>query len=195
MKRLVILDFDGTIYQGDSMRDFAKFLNPLRYYYSLFLISIPYLLSCCRLIHRNNIKKIFLFINFRNYSPQLLTEQGELFFQEFRAKLLPSFLTYFKKNKDQGAFVILSGSCKEWLLPFADELNIPLIATKLRYRNNKSTGSWRGENLVGKEKKKAIERFYSLSDYDEIIAFGDTNSDRELEPICTTFHFRYFQAN
>lgn len=195
MKRLIILDFDGTIYQGDSMRDFALFLNPFRYYCSLFLISIPFLLSSIKIIHRNHVKRIFLFINFRNYTSEALTQKGQEFFEQFQSNLLPSFKQYFEENKDTGTFLILSGSCKEWLSPFAEELNIPLLATELQYKDNKTTGIWEGENVIGKEKRNMIERQYALSNYDEIIAYGDSNSDRELEPICTSFHFRYFQSN
>lgn len=194
MKRLVILDFDGTIYQGDSMRDFAKFLSPSRYYFSLFLISVPYLLSIAKIIHRNQIKRIFLYTNFRNFSAEELAEKGESFFQKYRSKLFPSFLTYFDENRANTSFVILSGSCKEWVLPFAKELDVPLITTELHYSKGKTTGTWLGENLVGEEKRNAISKHYALSEYDEIIAFGDTKSDRALEAICTDFHFRYFKV-
>ena len=75
--KLAILDFDGTLYRGDSMRDFARFLNPVRYYISLLKLSFPYIQMLTGNASRNDLKSLFLKYNFAGYSEQELNDISE----------------------------------------------------------------------------------------------------------------------
>jgi len=193
LKKLIILDFDGTIYNGDSMLDFARFLNLKRYRFSFLVIAIPYALSLLNLISRNKVKQLFIKTNFKDYSETILNQKGVEFFKENKHKISPAFLDYIAVNSENHTAIILSGSCQEWLLPFSEFLKLPLYSTQLSYNADQlCLGNWKGKNIIGREKVELVKKKFNLKEFDEIIAFGDSKSDKFLEEICTTFHFRYF---
>lgn len=194
MKKLVILDFDGTIYRGDSLLDFAKFCSSKRYYKSLFAIILPLIACKMGLYSRDKMKLIFLRINFSPYTKHLLFEKGQTFFKEHQNKLYTSAVAYIQQSdRTNTRLVILSASSEEWLKPFCEFLGCELISTKLQYSQEKTfTGQFEGENCVGIQKLKALETQIDLSNYVEIIVFGNSKSDLLLKQIATSYHHCYF---
>ena len=195
MKRLVILDFDGTIYDGDSMQDFAKAISPARYFFSMIVISFPFLLHLIGVLKRDFLKKVFLKINFKNYSRHDLEQHGALFYEKNKNKIFKHFNSYWQTEKlsDQTTFVIVSGSSREWLLPFCKEFNTELICTELAYdETNHCKGSWVNTNMIGEEKVKAIQAQFDLEQFDSIIAFGDSKQDKKLEVLSSEFYMNHF---
>lgn len=194
MKKLAVLDFDGTIYNGDSMLDFARFLNEKTYKRSLFRISGIYILTLLGLVNRNRLKAKFLKINFTGKPKDLLESKGVKFYQIFQSRLMPNAIKWIEKFQSEGHdIIIISGSCKEWLLPFCKALNSDLISTELAYKNDLCTGKWASRNLTGEQKKIALKEYLKgKPNYDYIIAFGDKKSDKELKPVVNEYHHRYF---
>lgn len=194
MKKLVVLDFDGTIYRGDSLLDFAKFCSKKRYYTSLFAIILPFIACKMGLYSRDKMKLIFLRINFLPYTKHLLFKKGQAFFKMHQNKLYKSAVAYIHAcDRTNTRLVILSASCVEWLKPFSEFLSCELISTKLQYSQEKTfTGQFEGENCVGIQKLKALKAQIDLSNYGEIIAFGNSKSDLLLKQIATSYHHCYF---
>lgn len=194
MKKLVVLDFDGTIYRGDSLLDFAKFCSKTRYYKSLFAIILPFIASKMRLYSRDKMKLIFLRINFSQYTKHLLFEKGKVFFTKHQNKLYKSAVDYIQQSdRTNSRLVILSASCVEWLKPFSEFLSCELISTKLAYSpEGNFNDHFDGENCVGVQKLKALESQIDLRDYSEIIVFGNSKSDLLLKQIATSYHHCYF---
>lgn len=193
--KLAVIDFDGTIYRGDSMPDFAKFINPGKYYLSLAQLLIPYLQVVFGSASRNSLKARFLASNFSGISDSDLKQKGEEFFKKYRKRCYPSAINWIERERGNGyKILILSGSCKEWLQPFADAFGAEIIATELSYdAEQKCTGVWKGENLVGTEKLTALRKFLSESeDFEYIIGFGDRKSDLHLKEAVNEFHLNYF---
>lgn len=192
MSKLIILDFDGTIYRGDSMRDFAKFSNKKTYYFSLFIISLPFVLSSIGLFRRATIKKMFLNINFKGISKSELEELGRNFFKLHEKRLFPTALEFIEEHQKE-TIIIVSGSCREWLEPFSQELNIPLYPTVLNYDSSEIyLGSISGKNNVGNAKIETVKKHFNLSDFEEIISFGDSKSDKLLKEISTSYYHNFF---
>lgn len=175
------------------MLDFARFLNLKRYRFSFLVIAIPYALSLLNLISRNKVKQLFIKTNFKDYSETILKQKGLDFFKENKHKISPDFLKYISVNNENDTTVILSGSCPEWLSPFSEFLKLSLYSTELLYNSdNVCTGNLKGKNITGLEKVELIKQKFNLEEFEQIIAFGDSKSDKLLEEICTTFHYRYF---
>lgn len=175
------------------MLDFARFLNQTRYRLSFLVIAIPYVLSFFDMMSRNKVKQLFIQKNFKGYSESFLKQKGLDFFQENKHKISPDFLKSISVNNENDTTVILSGSCPEWLSPFSEFLKFSLYSTELLYNSdNICTGNLKGENITGLEKVELIKKKFNLEEFEEIIAFGDSKSDKLLEEICTTFHYRYF---
>lgn len=192
MNKLIILDFDGTIYKGDSMRDFAKSINLVKYFFSLGIVFFPFLLSKIGLVDRSSLKQIFIKINFKGLNKKELSIFNLSFFEKNKHRIYPKALAYIKNNQ-KAKIIIVTGSCNEWLAPFAHYLNVELISTQLSYNQDVLSGSILGLNNIGDTKVANIKKQLQLSDYGEIISFGDSKSDLKLKKISTNYHHNYFR--
>lgn len=194
MKKLVILDFDGTIYKGDSLLHFARFLNPAKYYGSLLLIAFPVIFSKLGLFSADRLKELFFRIHLRGFSQSELQERGRAFFEANRARLFSKAVDYIQSQQQDSRCIVVSASCGEWLQPFCDYLKTELICTQLEYdTNGKCTGTILGKNRKGKAKISALQQVVNLTDYDEITAFGNSEEDRILADISQSYYHRFFE--
>lgn len=71
----------------------------------------------------------------------------------------------------------MSASPENWISPWAQKMQVELIATQLEVQNGSITGKIAGKNCHGQEKVSRIKSKYSLADYAEIAAYGDTKGD------------------
>jgi len=192
--KLAILDFDGTLYRGDSMRDFARFLNPVRYYFSLLKMLFPYLQMLTGNASRNDIKALFLKYNFAGYSEQELNEKGKTFYNKYVKQCYPSALDWIaNEQRENTKLLILSGSCPPWLRPFSRAFGADLICTELSYENDVCTGEWIEKNMTGYAKREALETY--LNQHPEVgysIALGDQKSDAISGALADEYHQNYF---
>lgn len=195
MTELVLLDFDGTIYKGDSLLHFARFRNPVKYFFSLFVIAFPVILSRLRLWSRDRVKNLFLRMHFSNETQAQLLEEGNHFFESYQHLLLPSAIAYVRKKRSAHVrCIVVSASCREWLEPFCKELDCELICSQLSYdTDDRCTGRLSGKNIKGHQKVSAIRQQVDLSLYSEVTAFGNTVSDQALKEITTHYHHRFFE--
>lgn len=195
MNTLLVFDFDGTLYSGDSMLDFARFLDRKRYLKSLVRIAIPLAFSRVGIVSRTKVKHQFLRFNLQGYSKSELLQQGREFFLKNESKIFPEAREFLKQHSEETTeCLILSGSSAEWLQPFAEMWNAELLCTQLHYD---ATGSCSGllpnQNIVGEAKVEALEKFIAARGIDShIIAFGNTKSDQALRAICTEYHHKKF---
>lgn len=195
MKKLVILDFDGTVYKGDSLLHFARFLNPGKYYGSLFVIAFPFVLSKLGLLSADRLKVLFFRIHLKRFSPTELQEKGMVFFEKNQSNLFPKAIDFIRKEHEQGSrCIVVSASCREWLQPFCDFLKTELICTQLEYDSaGKCTGSIQGENVKGMAKIAALQQVVNFTDYETVIAFGNSKEDRILATVSHHYHHRFFE--
>lgn len=194
VKRLVLADFDGTVYDGDSMRDFARFLNARTYYTTLLIIALPYVLSLVGLIPTETVKRLFMKRCFGGKTAEELTLAGKQFFESFHTHLFSSARSYFQARREEGIrCVVISASCREWLLPFCEALNVELLCTELEYDSKgRATGNWKGKNTKGNQKVTVIQQHIDLSEYEEIWAFGNSRSDKKMAAIAHSYYHCYF---
>lgn len=195
MKKLMVFDFDGTLYEGDSLLDFAKFCSKKQYYKSLLIIVLPYIGSKFGIYSRDKMKITFLRVNFSGYSKQDLYDKGQLFFEVNKMKIFKNAFEFIKQgNRNNWKCIIVSASCEEWLRPFSDYLECDLVATKLKYtREDYFSGKFEGKNCVGEQKIYALKSHLDLADFSEIEMFGNAESDRLFGQIATNYHHRYFK--
>ena len=195
MKKLVILDFDGTIYNGDSLLHFARFLNPLKYFGSLFLIAFPMVFSKLGLLSADRVKVLFFRIHLKGLSEQQLKEKGIAFFEKHRHRLYPKAIQFIRKEQeDESRCVVVSASCVAWLQPFCDFLKTELVCTQLETDSGGNyTGNIKGENVKGKAKIKALKQVINMADYDSVSAFGNSTEDRVLATISQQYYHCFFE--
>ncbi len=183
-KTLVLFDFDGTLTKGDSMLRFLLFAVPPG---KTFIGCFPILIKFLGLIlsgrwSNERGKETLLAVFFKGKSQVKLEALGAAFYKQHIARMLrPEMLTKLREYRDSGKTVALvSASADIWLRPFCFAENILLICTNLDFENGKFSGKLASPNCNGPEKARRIQATFDLSDYEKIIAFGNSSGDNAM---------------
>ena len=194
MKKLYLFDFDGTLTYKDTMFLFLKFYNPSRYSLQ-FLKHIPlFILLKLKLASAEAVKKSFISSMLKGESRYSIDKKAKLFFdQNYPALIRENALDFIKNiDRENKQSYIVSASLDIWVRPFAEELNMALLATKAEFENDIFTGRFIGKNCNKDEKVCRIEAELDGKKYDKIIAFGDTSGDKPMFKFANESHYRFF---
>lgn len=196
-ERIAFFDFDGTITSKDTLLEFIKFSKgPFRFYLG-FLLNSPWLIAYkCRIISNQAAKEKILHFFFRNTPVArfgILCREFTL--QALPALLRPKAVKEIEKLQTLGfTVVIVSASPGNWIQPWADQqTRTHLIATRLDSKDDKLTGHIMGRNCYGTEKVNRIREQYSLPQYGEVYAYGDTAGDRPMLNLAHISFYRPFR--
>lgn len=141
-----IYDFDGTIYDGDSSKDF--FIYSLKRNKKIILDIIPIcfgmLLYLIKIIEKEKFKSIFF-----RFIRRIDVDKYVKDFWKYNEYKIKDFYKKQKKKDD----IIVSASPEFLLKPIAQKYHFKLIATKV----NKKTGKLIGLNCHGEEKVKRLK--------------------------------------
>lgn len=169
-KIMNVYDFDGTIYHGDSTRDFVFYLiknypKVIRYLPAFIFAALKYRLG---IISKTKMKEtLYRFLNS---------------FDDFEIdKIVNRFWTSHKKNiydwyyrKKDASNVIISASPRFLLEPICRELNVNLICSEVNIKN----GDYIGLNCWGDEKVSRFNKEYPNAVINEF--YSDSKSDMSL---------------
>jgi phosphatidylglycerophosphatase C len=194
MKKLYLFDFDGTLTYKDTMFLFLKFYNPSKYSLQ-FLKHIPlFILLKLKLASAEAVKKSFISSMLKGDSRYSIDKKAKLFFdQNYPALIRENALDFIKNiDRENTQSYIVSASLDIWVRPFAEELNMTLLATKAEFENDIFTGRFIGKNCNKDEKVCRIEAELDGKKYDKIIAFGDTSGDKPMFKFANESHYRFF---
>jgi phosphoserine phosphatase len=154
-----VFDFDGTIYHGDSSKDF--FFYCLKHYPKTRGKIFPVLLYGAgfglRIVKKKTFKqKLFSIVQ---KIPDI--DKAVLDFWEVHRKNIKKWYMEMKEGSD----IIISASPEFLLAPICAELGVEcMMATRV----DKKTGLFDGENCHGKQK---VTRFYEMYPNAEIDSF------------------------
>lgn len=182
-KKLVLFDFDGTITTKDTLLEFIKFYHGSTRWFFGFAINSPWLvLMKLKLIPNWRAKEKILEWFFAGETLQRFNEVSAMFCRDVVPGLIrPDALKTIRQYQSEGAtVVVVSASAENWVDPWCKAYELPCLATRLTVKDNRLTGRISGKNCYGPEKEARIRAAYTLDDYDEIIAYGDSSGDREM---------------
>ena len=169
-KIMNVYDFDGTIYHGDSTRDFVFYLiknhpKVIKYIPAFILAVIKYRL---KIISKTKMKEtLYRFLNsFKNDEIKKVVCN---FWDEHRKNI---YVWYYKKKNSSD--VIISASPRFLLEPICRELNVNLICSEVNIKN----GDYIGLNCFGEEKVSRIYKEYPDVKINEF--YSDSKSDMPL---------------
>jgi phosphatidylglycerophosphatase C len=202
-RRIAFLDFDGTLTTKDTLLEFIKYSRLSRggsnlYFYFGFLLNSPWLIAYrLKIISNQTAKERIL----RFFFGGMPLEIFETLCKGFAADILPGLIrskapAELQKLRDLGTrLVIVSASPENWIRAWATQMDADLISTRLSTRPQplRLTGKIEGANCHGEEKVRRINSAYSLSDYDEVYAYGDTHGDRPMLALATISFFKPFR--
>lgn len=194
-KTIALFDFDGTITSKDTLFDIARYSHSTAGYWFKMLFMIPiFILMKFSLISKQRGKELFL----KRYFGGAKKEAFDLICNNYTKDRLPLIIRpkayqkiqeFQKKNTP---IYIVSASPENWITPWANALDIRVIATRLEFLSNRLTGKISGVNCNGKEKVNRIKETIELSQYDEIIVFGDTSGDLPMLDLATVKNYKPF---
>ncbi len=195
-RTLALFDFDGTITTRDTLFVFARFIVGLKKFWLGIIFLAPWLIAN-RLgwVSAQKAKEIFLKYFFKD----ITTEKFERLCDQFGMQVLPTLirpqaLEAIEKHKQNGArIVIVSASCEDWIAPWANQLGIEVIATRLEKREDKITGRILGLNCNGSEKVTRIREKINLAEYSFVAAYGDSSGDHAMLELATQKFFKPFR--
>jgi phosphoserine phosphatase len=148
-----VYDFDGTIYDGDSTKEFYIYCL-LRY--PKCIIAFPCFMSGAVLYLLGRIDKTELkerYFSFLHYIPNVSDAVEE--FWESRGHKIKSWYIERKQDTD----IIISASPEFLLIPICRKLNVTLIGSQVDDR----TGQFQGSNCHDSEKVRRLKEYVDIS--------------------------------
>lgn len=183
MRTLVLVDFDKTLYNKDSLIEFTRFYKG-NFRLIIGLIALLPMLLNWKLgkISNETAKQKFMTYFFKNEHYNLFLEKGKQFSNQNIPKNLNKNIwakiqNFQEKNTD---IYIVTASFREWIYGWTEENNLKLITTKLEIVNNRITGNFKSKNCYGIEKVNRIKEKINLENYDKIVVFGNGKGDFEM---------------
>lgn len=189
MNKIYLIDFDGTIIEGDSLIKFSYFSLSIPRFFKFWLsvfILIPF-------YSRSDLKQMF-YSNFNEFNLNDFNSLCSGFYiQRLRKLIKKSFIDFIKNIHEDSKIVVVSASVSNYLKPWCDEMGFDLISTELEVIDGKLTGRFSTPNCNGKEKVRRIEEKYNLSKYHEIHVFGNSKGDLPMLELGTHKYYRFFK--
>jgi HAD superfamily hydrolase (TIGR01490 family) len=196
LQQLVLFDFDGTITTKDTLAEFMIFYHgKLRYVAGLALLS-PFIAAYIfKLMPNWKSKQYFLAHFLKNQSLEIFEKRCREFSEKHLPALIrPGALEAIRQYKKNGATIaVVSASAENWVKPWCDQNGILCLSTKLEVKDNKITGKILGKNCHGPEKVCRIKDKFDLSQFSEVIAYGDTSGDKEMLALAHKSHYKPFR--
>lgn len=197
-KKLVLFDFDGTITTKDTLIEFAHFYRGRNNYLLRMLRLAPLLaLYALKIIPNWKAKQFFLKRFFKG-------EKMDDFNRKcihFSTVVLPSLIrreaqsAIEKYRGEQATIAVVSASAENWVRPWCEQNDIICLGTRLEVKDGIITGKIEGRNCYGDEKVCRIQERFNLSDFNQVIAYGDSRGDKEMLALARERHYKPFRGD
>ncbi|MEO1051410.1 MAG: HAD family hydrolase [Bacteroidota bacterium] len=196
MKKLALFDFDGTITTKDTMLEIIKYhRGKLRFLLGFLWLSPVMVFYKAGILSNWRAKEITL----KHFFGGMAEEQFRTLGEQFAREVIPPLVREraqksIEEYKAAGDRVVLvTASSDYWVKPWADAMDIEILATRLSSEAGKITGKIDGKNCHGPEKVNRVKAEIDLSQYEEIHAYGDTSGDKEMLAMADKSFYRHFE--
>lgn len=180
-KILVIFDFDGTIYKGDSFMDFALMVCGRWKWLCALALSVPYILAWKLGFITNGKAKQHLFGKLYNgMAYNQFKRFGEIFAEQIDRNCDADVVG--RLDVAEGDVVIVTASISDWVLPWAQRHGVwEVIATEVEVRETCLTGKFSTPNCFGKEKvRRIMEKIPDAADFYKVVYTDSTSADAPM---------------
>ena len=196
-KAIAIFDFDGTISNRDSLKEYLRFCEGswnffLKYYiqFSFDLIKCLFNKNLFLELKTNRIKHFFSDKNVDS----LLLKADKYYKYNFSNILRPSAIKRLEWHRSMNhEIVILSASLDIILEKWCNENDFHLITNKLQIKENKFTGNLIEIDCNGEQKVVKLLEKFNLNEYDETYGYGDTKGDLDFLELVDKKYYQYFK--
>ncbi|MCG8685709.1 MAG: HAD-IB family hydrolase [Desulfobacterales bacterium] len=190
---LALFDFDGTITNKDTFKDFIYIAaSPKRIFWGR-LALVPIILGYkLKLIPASKTREIVAGLAFKGRDINDLRLAGEEYARDIIPKYLrPKALEKIQWHKDRGdSIAVVSASLDIYLDAWCKSQSLDIICSKIESHNGVVTGRYTPKDCSGPEKAKRVKAKYNLKSFQRIYAYGDTSEDNELLALANIKYYR-----
>ncbi|MCR4853588.1 MAG: haloacid dehalogenase-like hydrolase [Prevotella sp.] len=196
--KVYAFDFDGTLTTSDTLLAFIGHVCG-RGGLVWALLRHAHLLVAMKLgLYSNERAKEHVFAHcFKGMSEADFERHCVDFAASHRHLLRPEAMKTLRQALDEGAqVVVVSASIDRWVEPFfADLTTRPLVlCTRIEVSEGRLTGRFEGHNCYGAEKVRRLEEALPPRKEYSLVAFGDSQGDRELLNYADEAHYKPFRT-
>lgn len=195
-RSIAFFDFDGTITTSDSLAEFIRFQHGNTGFITGLIRLLPAIIGYkAGLVDRQQAKEKLMSVFFAGIPEQTFRQLANSFVQEKIPGIIrPLAMAKLNWHKQQGhEIVIVSASPTYWLEPWCLANGFKCISTELEIVDGKISGKIKGKNCHGEEKVIRIREKYTLSDYTDIYAYGDTSGDKPMLALAAYSYYKPFR--
>lgn len=194
MNRVYAFDFDGTLTKKDTFLQFILYVWGFKAFCLGMLKYSPQLVMMKLGKYPNwKVKQKVFSHFFKGMSYQEFAQKGRLFAIDKSHLLRSKGVEMVKKAQKEGAEVlIVSASIDNWVQPFFPKVKI--VGTQVEVENELLTGQFLTKNCYGQEKVNRILAIYPNRREYKLIAFGDSEGDKELLAFADEAHYKPFRV-
>lgn len=181
-KKLALFDFDGTISSKDSFLYFLRYTHSVPAgLFNVFRV-FPQLLAYKLGMLSNEEAKQRLFASFyKGVKIDQFDAWARGFLPQINSFIKPGALSQLRQHQQQGDRVIIVSAGFDLILKYwCEQEGVELLATGIEVEDGLITGRFNGRNCYGPEKVNRINAHLTLSDYEDIYAYGDSRGDLEM---------------
>lgn len=91
--------------------------------------------------------------------------------------------------------VVVSAALDVYLEPWCRALGVDVICTRLEVRDGRRTGRYLRGDCCGNEKARRIRERYTLSEFETVYAYGDTEEDRAMLAMADRQYFQWQEVS
>jgi phosphatidylglycerophosphatase C len=183
-KVVAAFDFDGTITDHDSLRDFLHFSLGSIGYAAALIKAAPQLYGCYRgRVDRQSAKEALLTASFGGKSVYEVDSWATQFAKKVLPRILrPAAVKRMLWHQAQGHHVVIvSASPALYIKPWAKLVGVQtVLASELEEVDRFYTGKLQGRNCWGEEKVNRLIGWWGFNDPDFLYAYGDSRGDAEM---------------
>lgn len=194
--KLVLFDFDGTITRDDSLLEFIAYVVGFKKFFSGILALSPILLGYKLKICSNNFTRRKLMTHFfagmsADKFARICKKYSTTHIEDIVKFQAMAKIKEYQVNGDK--VVIVTASLEDWLAPWCKENGLELLGTRIEKKGGIVTGEIEGENCYGAQKVERVKQAYDVSEFERVIAYGDSRGDREMLEFADEAHYRAFE--
>ncbi|WP_353086452.1 HAD family hydrolase [Flavobacterium sp.] len=180
-EKLILVDFDHTLYRGDSLVEFTRYAVGTRRWFWGIVRLMPILIAY-RVQLRDGAftKATWLRYFFGGCPADKFQAMGKSFALDQIDRHLNTTLYHYLKIQHNSTIVIVTASAAEWIGAWTEREGFQLLATGLKFADGKLKGELEGTNCNGPEKVRRVKKSYELNQYSTIEVYGNGRGDREL---------------
>ncbi len=182
-KTLALFDFDGTLTFRDSFLDFLLFTCGKLRCIAGFAFLLPVMAGYKTKIISNQSAKEIVYQHFlKGWEEKRFMEYCRAYARERLPEILspPAWNKMEWHLQNKHTVVIVSASLEEYLQPWAEQFDIQVIGSRLKFKDGCFTGKLDGLNCYGPEKVRRIRTELHPEQFQEVYAYGDSEGDREM---------------